>query len=95
MAVRKSKKGASLKRWFKEEWIDVKTGKPCGRLRLENLVDARKVKTAGSLTADQRKEYLQKLQRQLQKCLLQRSEERLLKRKGLVNLRENQEELNL
>ena len=32
MAVRKTKKeGASLKRWFKEGWIDVKTGKPCGR----------------------------------------------------------------
>jgi len=31
MAVRKTKKGASLKRWFKEEWIDVRTGKPCGR----------------------------------------------------------------
>ncbi len=31
MAVRKSKKGAALKKWFKEEWIDVKTGKPCGR----------------------------------------------------------------
>jgi hypothetical protein len=29
--VRKTKKGASLKRWFKEEWIDVRTGKPCGR----------------------------------------------------------------
>ena len=31
MAVRKTKKGALLKRWFKEEWIDVRTGKPCGR----------------------------------------------------------------
>ena len=31
MAVRKSKEGASLKRWFKEEWTDVRTGKPCGR----------------------------------------------------------------
>jgi hypothetical protein len=31
MAVRKTKKGASLKRWFKEEWIDVRTGEPCGR----------------------------------------------------------------
>ena len=36
MAVRKSKKGASLKRWFKEEWIDVRTGKPCGRTKGEN-----------------------------------------------------------
>ena len=31
MAVRKSKKGAALKKWFKEEWVDIKTGKPCGR----------------------------------------------------------------
>jgi hypothetical protein len=36
MAVRKSKKGASLKRWFKEEWIDVRTGKPCGRSKGED-----------------------------------------------------------
>jgi hypothetical protein len=35
MAVNKSKKGASLKRWFKEEWIDVRTGKPCGRSKGE------------------------------------------------------------
>ena len=31
MAVRKSKEGAALKKWFKEDWVDVKTGKPCGR----------------------------------------------------------------
>lgn len=31
MAVRKTEKGASLRRWFKEEWTDVSTGKPCGR----------------------------------------------------------------
>lgn len=35
MAVRKTKKGAALKRWFKEEWIDVRTGKPCGRKKGE------------------------------------------------------------
>jgi len=28
--VRKSKAGANLKRWAKEKWKDVKTGKPCG-----------------------------------------------------------------
>ena len=33
MAVRKTKKGAALKRWFKEKWIDVRTGKPCGRTK--------------------------------------------------------------
>ena len=26
----------SLRRWFKEEWVDVKTGKPCGRKKGEN-----------------------------------------------------------
>ena len=31
MAVRKTKKGAALKKWFKEDWRDVKTGKKCGR----------------------------------------------------------------
>ena len=31
MAVRKTKEGAALKRWFKEEWVDVRSGKPCGR----------------------------------------------------------------
>jgi hypothetical protein len=35
MAVKKTEKGASLKRWFKEEWIDVRTGKPCGRSKGE------------------------------------------------------------
>ena len=28
--VRKGKKGASLRRWAKEKWVDKKTGKPCG-----------------------------------------------------------------
>lgn len=31
MAVRKTKEGAALKRWFKEKWVDVRSGKPCGR----------------------------------------------------------------
>jgi len=31
MAVRKTEKGASLKRWFAEKWVDVRSGKPCGR----------------------------------------------------------------
>ena len=33
--VRKTKEGLALKRWFKEEWIDVRTGKPCGRSKGE------------------------------------------------------------
>ena len=36
MAVRKSKKGAALKKWFKEDWVDVKTGKECGRKSATN-----------------------------------------------------------
>jgi hypothetical protein len=35
MAVRKTKKGLQLKRWFKEKWVDVRTGKPCGRRKGE------------------------------------------------------------
>ena len=35
MAVRKTKKGAALKRWFKEDWKDVRTGKECGRQKGE------------------------------------------------------------
>ena len=31
MAVRKTKAGLALKRWFKEDWKDVRTGKKCGR----------------------------------------------------------------
>lgn len=35
MAVRKTKAGADLKRWFKEKWVDTRTGKPCGRKKGE------------------------------------------------------------
>ncbi len=35
MAVRKTKEGANLKRWFKEKWVDVRTGKACGRSKGE------------------------------------------------------------
>ena len=35
MAVRKTKKGLALKRWFKEDWKDVRTGKKCGRQKGE------------------------------------------------------------
>jgi hypothetical protein len=35
MAVRKTKSGLALKRWFKEDWKDVRTGKACGRQKGE------------------------------------------------------------
>jgi len=35
MAVRKTQAGLNLKRWFKEDWKDVRSGKPCGRQKGE------------------------------------------------------------
>jgi len=29
--VTKKKPSGGLTKWFKEEWVDIKTGKPCGR----------------------------------------------------------------
>jgi len=65
MAVRKTKEGANLKRWFKEEWIDVRSGKPCGRqqgekrgtpyCRPSKRVSSRTPVTAGELTSAQKK----------------------------------------
>ena len=65
MAVRKSKKGASLKRWFKEEWIDVRTGEPCGRTKGEKRgvpycrpkkrVSQETPKTASEMTSSEKK----------------------------------------
>ena len=32
----KKKKGGGLKKWFKENWVDISTGKPCGRKSASN-----------------------------------------------------------
>ena len=45
----------SLRRWFKEEWVDVKTGKPCGRKKERSEED--------TLLADLLKELVVRLQR--------------------------------
>ena len=65
MPVRKTKKGADLKRWFKEEWVDVRSGKPCGRqegekrgtpyCRPSKRVSARTPVTASEITTEQKK----------------------------------------
>ena len=71
MAVRKSKKGAALRRWFKEEWIDVRTGKPCGRskgekrgvpyCRPKKRVSSKTPKTASEMSsAEKRKKISEK-----------------------------------
>ena len=66
MAVRKSKKGLALKRWFKEKWIDVRTGKPCGRRKGEKRgtpycrpskrISSKTAKTAGEMTAAEKRQ---------------------------------------
>lgn len=71
MAVRKTKKGAALRRWFDEKWIDVRTGKPCGRKKGEKRgtpycrpsrrVSSKTPKTAGEMSAsEKRKKIAQK-----------------------------------
>jgi len=65
MAVRKTKKGAALKRWFKEEWKDVRTGKACGRgkgekrstpyCRPTKRISKKTPKTAGEMTSAEKR----------------------------------------
>ena len=65
MDVRKTKKGAALRRWFKEKWVDVRTGKPCGRRKGEkrgtpycrpsNRVSSKTPVTKGEMTASQKR----------------------------------------
>ena len=65
MAVRKTKAGLALKRWFKEDWKDQRTGKACGRQKGEKRV---------LLIADHLKEYPAKLLRLDQRCQLLKKE---------------------
>ena len=58
MAVRKTKKGLALKRWFKEDWKDVRT--------VRSVVDKREKKEA--LTVDPQKELVKKLLKQFPRC---------------------------
>jgi len=65
MAVRKTEKGASLRRWFKEDWKDVRTGKPCGRqegekrgtpyCRPTKRVSSKTPKTASEMSGTEKK----------------------------------------
>ena len=49
MAVRKTKKGASLQRWFKEKWTDEK-GNVCGSTKNKNIKKCRPSKRVSSKT---------------------------------------------
>tara|TARA_R110002050_G_scaffold56705_2_gene127521 strand:+ start:40 stop:291 length:252 start_codon:yes stop_codon:yes gene_type:complete len=61
MAVRKTAKGAALKRWFKEDWKDEK-GNPCGstknkktkKCRPSKKISGKTPRTWGSLSASQK-----------------------------------------
>ena len=64
MAVRKTKEGANLKRWFKEKWVDVRTGKTCGRRKGEKRgtpycrpskrISSKTVKTASEMSSSEK-----------------------------------------
>jgi len=55
---------SGLKRWFKEEWVDVKTGKPCGRKKGESRsypacrpkkrVSSKTPKTVGEMSSSEK-----------------------------------------
>ena len=63
--VRKTEKGASLKRWVKEDWKDVSTGKACGRkkgdgrgtpyCRPSKRVSEKTPKTSGEMSSAEKK----------------------------------------
>ena len=65
MAVRKTAKGAALRRWFREKWVDVRTGKPCGRQKGEKRgtpycrpskrVSSKTPKTKGEMTKSEKR----------------------------------------
>jgi hypothetical protein len=56
-----ARSSGGLTRWFKENWVDVKTGKPCGRTKGENRsypacrpkkrVSSKTPKTLGEMSA--------------------------------------------
>ena len=55
---------SGLKRWFKEKWVDVKTGKPCGRQKGEKRgypacrpskrVSSKTPKTTGEMSSSEK-----------------------------------------
>ena len=57
----------SLTRWFKEKWVDVKTGKPCGRQKGESRgypawrpskrVSSKTPKTTGEMSSKEKSRF--------------------------------------
>ena len=62
--VNVAKSSGGLTRWFKENWVDVKTGKPCGRSKGEKRgypacrpskrVSSKTPKTTGEMSASEK-----------------------------------------
>ncbi len=73
MAVRKTKKGAALRRWFQEKWVDVRTGKPCGRRKGEKRgvpycrpskrVSNKTPKTSGEMSSSEKRKKIREKKR--------------------------------
>jgi hypothetical protein len=73
VAVRKTKKGADLKRWFQEDWKDVRTGKSCGRQKGEKRgtpycrptkrVSSKTPKTASEMSASEKRKKISEKKR--------------------------------
>ena len=59
-----ARSSGGLTRWFKEKWVDVKTGKPCGRSKGEKRgypacrpskrISSKTPKTAGEMSASEK-----------------------------------------
>ena len=75
----------SLKRWFDEKWVDVKTGKPCGRQKGEKRkgypacrpskrVSSKTPKTTSEMSREETTKFKKK--RQVQKRLVTNTEEK-------------------
>ncbi len=58
----------SLRRWFKEKWVDVKTGKPCGR-QISHVADRKAKSVKATPLVVHLVESHPKHQRLLKRCL--------------------------
>ena len=62
-----ARSSGGLTRWFKEKWVDVKTGKPCGRSKGEKRgypacspkkrVSSKTPKTVGEMTKSEKERF--------------------------------------
>ena len=67
VAKKNTRAKGGLTRWFKENWVDVKTGKPCGRSKGEKRgypacrpskrVSSKTPKTVGEMTAAEKERF--------------------------------------